>query len=544
MKELNNELVVNAGKVATALKLSEDDSSTIEELKKQVERAWSMVEGANAREEAANSNIEKLQEEVGSLTASLAKHQALLGADTSLEDLISARDALAVRLREAEGTITKERDRADESMKELAVKQDKYKEKKAQIKELERQLAAKAAEEARDAKRRANLEAEAAHLRDQLAARVQAAEALKKVIEEAEEKNASLEKQLQNQRYAMTTSLNDFHKLHKDMAKLAADLEEQVRQVSLLKEEKVKLEKETRLRAEEASRERANGARLQAKLDGEARERERVARMLDDEKVTAERLKAEVDALEKTLDREHLRAKATERTVARLDREKSAVEKKVTVEVGKAAEARSDMEAKAEELAALEGDNRRLTMEATKMRTVISVLERDRERIRAQVEEMEKRWKDSQEDVRAREAALGDMEKKEAELSNRLKQSQSAYEALRTEKTAVAKDLLAAQDEIAELKRKSKVQTNQIEQLKDDIHAKDRALVAEEFVRCAAWARTRARARAPSPSVTPLRHHHCRRHHYCHHCRHHRHPRRSTNPWRSGWSSARTRWSS
>ena len=41
----------------------------------------------------------------------------------------------------------------------------------------------------------------------------------------------------------------------------------------------------------------------------------------------------------------------------------------------------------------------------------------------------------------------------------------------------------ALQDEIAELKRKHKVQGNQIEQLKDDIQAKDRALVAEEFVR-------------------------------------------------------------
>jgi len=37
------------------------------------------------------------------------------------------------------------------------------------------------------------------------------------------------------------------------------------------------------------------------------------------------------------------------------------------------------------------------------------------------------------------------------------------------------------QDDIGELKRKEKVQTNQIEQLKEDIHAKDRALVAEEF---------------------------------------------------------------
>lgn len=374
-----------AAKVSTALKLSEDDNTTIEELKKQVERAWSMVEAANAREESANSTIERLQDEVGTLTSALQKTQSLLGADGSVEDIISSRDSIQTKLREAEQTIARERDRSDEVMKELTLKQDKYKEKKAQIKELERQLAAKASEEARDAKRRANLESEASHLREQLAGRTLAAEALKKAIDESEEKNTNLDKQLQNQRYAMTTSLNDFHKLHKEMAKIASDLDEQVRQSAQLKEEKLKAEKDMRLKAEEASRERAANARLQARAEADGRERERMQRQLDEEKVTAEGLRSQLEAAQKALDSEHLRIKATERTIARLDREKSTAEKKTTLESNKASEARIEVESKLEEVSGLEGDNRRLQLEATKMRTVISVLERDRERIRQQV---------------------------------------------------------------------------------------------------------------------------------------------------------------
>jgi chromosome segregation ATPase len=185
--------------------------------------------------------------------------------------------------------------------------------------------------------------------------------------------------------------------------------------------------------------------------------------MLDEERVTSERMKAEIDSYEKSMDQEHLRAKATERTIARLDREKATVEKKITAEISKATEARQEVETKLEEVSSLEGENR--------------------ERIRQQMEELDKRLKETQEGIRARETTITEMEKKESDLSSKLKQSQAAYEALRTEKTSVSKDLLQAQDDISELKRKNKVQTNQIEQLKEDIHAKDRALVAEEFVR-------------------------------------------------------------
>ena len=52
LRETNQEIVQNAARVQQALKLSEEDAATIEELKKQIERAWNMVEQANGREAA------------------------------------------------------------------------------------------------------------------------------------------------------------------------------------------------------------------------------------------------------------------------------------------------------------------------------------------------------------------------------------------------------------------------------------------------------------------------------------------------------------
>jgi len=44
-----------------------------------------------------------------------------------------------------------------------------------------------------------------------------------------------------------------------------------------------------------------------------------------------------------------------------------------------------------------------------------------------------------------------------------------------------SKNLIESQDEIAEMKRKFKIMSHQIEQLKEEITAKDHALVKEHF---------------------------------------------------------------
>jgi hypothetical protein len=48
-RELNTEIVSNAAKVQTALKLSEEDQQTILALKKEIEKAWKMVDASHEK---------------------------------------------------------------------------------------------------------------------------------------------------------------------------------------------------------------------------------------------------------------------------------------------------------------------------------------------------------------------------------------------------------------------------------------------------------------------------------------------------------------
>merc|ERR1719410_467271 len=67
-RDLNTEIVQNAVKVQTALRLSQEDQSTIAALKKEIERAWKMVETSHEKEQRANETITTLKSEADNLT--------------------------------------------------------------------------------------------------------------------------------------------------------------------------------------------------------------------------------------------------------------------------------------------------------------------------------------------------------------------------------------------------------------------------------------------------------------------------------------------
>merc|ERR1711920_171137 len=66
-RELNTEIVHNAVKVQTALKLSQEDQATITALKKEIERAWKMVETSHEKEQRAKDTIQNLKTEISKL---------------------------------------------------------------------------------------------------------------------------------------------------------------------------------------------------------------------------------------------------------------------------------------------------------------------------------------------------------------------------------------------------------------------------------------------------------------------------------------------
>lgn len=83
------------------------------------------------------------------------------------------------------------------------------------------------------------------------------------------------------------------------------------------------------------------------------------------------------------------------------------------------------------------------------------------------------------EEVKLKKNLISELKKENIEYEGKLKQQQNLYEAVRSDRNLYSKNLIEAQDEVAELKRKFKIASHQISQLKDEIEAKDQALTSE-----------------------------------------------------------------
>lgn len=71
-----------------------------------------------------------------------------------------------------------------------------------------------------------------------------------------------------------------------------------------------------------------------------------------------------------------------------------------------------------------------------------------------------------------KEMELYQLKKKIAENESKLKQQQTLYEAVCSDRNLCSKSLIEARDEITEMKRKLKIMSHQIDQLKEEIASK------------------------------------------------------------------------
>merc|ERR1711934_1261029 len=100
------------------------------------------------------------------------------------------------------------------------------------------------------------------------------------------------------------------------------------------------------------------------------------------------------------------------------------------------------------------------------------------EKYGAKASEAMSKYMQAQEEVKLRDLSIVNLRKKIHEAETRLKQQQNLYEAVRSDRNLYSKNLIEAQDEIQEMRRKFKIMNHQIGQLKEEIQSKDSALMA------------------------------------------------------------------
>ncbi|TGZ62126.1 hypothetical protein CRM22_007607 [Opisthorchis felineus] len=335
----------------------------------------------------------------------------------------------------------------------------------------------------RELRRKERMERELKQVRSEVEAKMEeirvtsaAVEKLRQELKQKEESNRSTKVSLEqaNRQLQVTET-----KLKECQNKL-----EQQIQVT----DSVMIENQSRLQEVKQREEEVNN--LKAECGKTTRQREAAQKKLrqcEEEKVnlesTRDRLRSGVQAYENELEMMRKAQEADRRACDELAKEREQLNKNLVKAV-----AMTNKQTNLLKLHELSKQNMEQEIinyrdEAQKQRKIIYRLESERDRYITEAAELTQKVLQNMDELKYREMQIFENKKHIAEAETKLKQQQNLYEAVRSDRNLYSKNLIEAQEDIAEMKRKLKILSHQVDQLKDDIATKEATLVKENLER-------------------------------------------------------------
>eukprot|EP00884_Botryococcus_braunii_P003023 jgi/Botrbrau1/12721/Bobra.67_1s0084.1 len=432
-RELNAEIVANAAKVAAALQLSEEDQAAVNAMKKEVEKAWKLVDAAHEKDARQKEVIAGLKQEVGNLTRLVEAGAGLtLGQESAVNDLLKQKDELQ-KEHDAQAAEMMEKARQTESERS-SLELDLLK-----MKDLADQ---RKAEVEREQRRKERLEKEVRELKSKIDAKQGELRSKAAATAAAEEQVHRMEQLLREAQATTDKVQKEYNAVSERVSKLQHDLEEQIHT-------------NTRLLAENSSK--------------------AVALHLKEEAIASTRAEAAKVGKAKEALLTKLKSVDKQRSEAERERDEQMCAQNSTKHQEDLLKIQDNTRKN------LEAEIARYNADAAKDAAMLLAMERERDALAARVTELATKLEKMDEVEQLRDADITEQQKKIAEAEDRLKQQQKMYEAVRAERNTYSKNLIQAQDEMLDMKRKTKFLAHQIEQLKEEIGAKDVALVKEHF---------------------------------------------------------------
>lgn len=481
-RELNAEIINNAAKVQTALKLSQEDQVSIASLKKEMEKAWKMVDASHEKELRAKDTIQQLKDEIINLGRLVEQGTGLsVGQENMLKESMRAKEELMRANEEHEVNAKKDHERIQElhrrvgDMEALTISQ------KSSIQTFKDQLAMKAAEQEREKRRKERLDKEVQDVKVKLEKKATEQAQCATELLRLQTHAGTLEKQLVETRGTMDKYVRDYETLFGRTQKLTDLLNEQSDKTMQLEVERRNLENELKAQHDEIHRVKLEKGSVERKLDKEKRVLQQLEQKLDGEHTAKTVLQSQIKSMQHDLDRDKISESHARTEMEALEREKSMQIKQIVKAESKVRRAQDEIKTNERVAKNLEQELAGFKLEASKQRKLIYQLEKEREKYGMEAAEQRNLYLHAEEEGKLKEMRNHDLQKKVHEGETKLNQQQQLYEAVRSERNLYSKNLIESQDEIAEMKRKFKILTHQIEQLKEEVSAKDVALVKEHF---------------------------------------------------------------
>jgi len=477
-RDLNAEIVTNSSKVAQALKLSQDDQGSIQQLKQELEKAWKMVDTATERETRARETIQSLKVEISNLTKLVEQGAGLsMGQEHSVNELLKMKEELSKERDELQVEAVGLREQLTASSTSQLKAEADLEQADAKITELQQDLQIKHTEIQRETRKKEKVEREITLQKKDLENKTADIKSLQGQLQRGKDDYSRLEQQLKEQRIHHEKAVRDMDVLNTRLTKLQQDYQNQIDAADSLANDNATKASELKSREEEIHQLRQETIRL-------TKTREAIQRRLqqaDDSKADIEQqkdtLKMNITGLEREVDIMKKYSEADKKAMEELVRERDILNKNYLKAVNATKKQIDLVKLHEQSKKNVEAEITNYREEATKQRKIIYQLEKERDRYINEASDLTTKVLHHMEDIKIREMQIFDYKKTIAEAETKLKQQQNLYEAVRSDRNLYSKNLIEAQDEITEMKRKLKIMNHQIDQLKEEITTKEGALV-------------------------------------------------------------------
>ncbi|GET93602.1 hypothetical protein, conserved [Leishmania tarentolae] len=474
-QQLTQELLSNAAKMQAAVKLAQGDHSTIEALKKEIEKAWRTVDVANEKDQRAQEMVKTLKQEIQSLQSMIHDGTSLSTDHTSTleelkisnqrlltesEDMTKQIDTYTKEVVERTSTVGTLRTSTEEAVQERKLLANRL--------ELVRQ------EYNRERNARERAEYQCCELLLTLKTREKALQERQErynLIQSHVDKHKTEMEAQQHRRQALQQQLET---AEKQLYHTKQSLNDSVDTTVDLNERLHAMEKQIAATGKTILETRDECARVNRVEERDFLEFDRLRQQIDNIRKDEERIAYEEETVRKRISAVKQEKRSLQEALKLLERECNALEKKGAREESVQAAKQALIQNELTQQAELEACIAQETEIGRRLRDTLQRLEKERENCVNEVSQMSGQSKSAAEELKMAMFQVEEVQRKLDESERRLTQQQAKYEHMRAERNQLSKRLVDAQDEIVEYRQRVKVVDHQVHQFKEELALKAR----------------------------------------------------------------------
>ncbi|XP_003384298.1 PREDICTED: cilia- and flagella-associated protein 58-like [Amphimedon queenslandica] len=477
-QELNAELISNASKVTSALKITQDDKATISSQKQEIEKLWRAVDDAQDKETKTHETIHQLKLENISLNK-LIENGAGFGPamQESMKALEKEKEELTVERDEQMEEISALRTELSELMEKRKEAENERESVELKVLQLQEEITAKNQEIDRDSRRKAKLEKDLRGVQAEVDNKVEEIKAKQAQLNKAHEDYAKAEQVLKDTQKKYENSVKQNEALEVMLDKKKKEYDQEVNRNEELARQNSEQIMELKMKEESINEFKQEIMKINKIREGLQKKLREIEERKANVEANRDSLMQQIASIEKELEQERRQAESERRSFDELLRERDIISKSLRKSEGSAERLEHLMKMKEQTIKTLQHEITNFKEEAKKQRSLLLQLEKERDKYGKESTDATQKCLQQMEEVKRKELEMLQQKKLIAEAQNKLQQQKTLYEAASSDRSLYSKQLIEARDEITDMKRRIKILSHQIDQLKEEIAAKDGAMV-------------------------------------------------------------------